>query len=167
MDFLIKNVSVFYMLATVGFFTSLIVHLSSFFGYWATMEKFWFLHVGVFVVWFPAVILSNENKMWSTDNKIMVGMDRSPKWLSITCAILFCYALINFAIFMGAMGGGGPEIENGKYVLSSHGKFIKDITETEYWHLKAMELRGFSGHWMFFYLTAASILLTPKKIISK
>ena len=161
--FLAKNINLFYRVAQVGFAASLIVHLSTFFGLRATLDYFWFLHVGLFVVLIPALALTNYNQPETSKSKIFnFGMEKSPGWLKLACIIFLIYAGINLILFLTAMGGGGPDFIGGKYVASSHGQIVREITESEYWHLKILEARGFSGHWMVFYLVATSILHTQK-----
>lgn len=53
---------------------------------------------------------------------------------------------------------GSPEIQDGQYILQNHGKLIRTITEQEYHHYKANEVRGFSGHWLIFYGFSAALL---------
>lgn len=47
--------------------------------------------------------------------------------------------------------GGSIGIRDGQYILHSHGKLIRTITEQEYHLAQANEARGFSGHWIAFY----------------
>lgn len=61
-------------------------------------------------------------------------------------------------IFMAASEGGGPEFTDGKYILESHGTFIRELTKDEFVSMKANIVRGFSGHWMAFYSLAMGIL---------
>jgi hypothetical protein len=65
---------------------------------------------------------------------------------------------VNFGLFIYLMHGGRPNIDHGAYVLSSHGRLIQSLTEADYWKYKALEIRGFSGHWMLFYSVAAAAL---------
>ncbi len=45
---------------------------------------------------------------------------------------------------------GQPFLENGQFLLKSHGKIIRALTEAEYFKMKAYELRLFTGHWIIF-----------------
>ena len=62
-------------------------------------------------------------------------------------------------LFMFATGGGSPSIQDGKFVLQSHGRLIRALTEPEYTAFKANEIRGFSGHWMVFYFVPFAYFL--------
>jgi hypothetical protein len=53
---------------------------------------------------------------------------------------------------------GSPDIIDGKYVLENHGTLIRELSEVEYFKLRANEIRGFSGHWMVFYSLSMGIL---------
>ncbi len=71
--------------------------------------------------------------------------------------------MVNFVLFALNSEGGGPSIRAGKFVLESHGRFIRDLTATEYTAFKANELRGFSGHWLiFYYVPFIYFLFNPK-----
>jgi len=50
-----------------------------------------------------------------------------------------------------------PDVRDGKYVLHNHGQVIRELSENEYEWQKAYILRGFSGHWMAFYLVPAIV----------
>ena len=69
----------------------------------------------------------------------------------------FAYALINFALFFFLSKGGVPDVRDGKYVLHNHGQVIRELSEDEYELQKAYVVRGFSGHWMVFYLVPALV----------
>jgi len=53
---------------------------------------------------------------------------------------------------------GVPDIKNEQYILQNHGQLIRILTEQEYHHYKANEVRGFSGHWIAFYGIAMAVL---------
>ena len=72
-----------------------------------------------------------------------------------TIALLIAYAVVNFLLFFLLSSGGTPDIWDGKYVLHSHGNLIRELSEREYHLQQAYVLRGFSGHWMIFYLSPA------------
>jgi len=125
-------------IAALGLFLSLLVHLSALFGQpipWA--NRVWGLHVGIFVVWIPTVIVANvltsdvDRRNWWRS-----ALRGCPEWYRYFMYGLFGYALINFAIFilrtMGAPRTGGLSEE--------------------------VNLIGFSGHWMVFYAAALGVL---------
>ena len=82
---------------------------------------------------------------------------QTPPWLAKIAIAGFFYAFINFGLFM-LSDKGTPEIKDGHYFLQNHGQITRQITEKEYYHYKAGNLRGFSGHWIAFYGIAAAIL---------
>ena len=84
-----------------------------------------------------------------------------PSWLIVITIAGFFYAIINFMLFIASRLG-SPDIQNGQYVLQNHGQLIKTLTEREYHHYKANELRGFSGHWIAFYGIATAALFPFK-----
>lgn len=79
-------------------------------------------------------------------------------------AVCFVYGLLNFVIFMSLNEGGGPQIRDGKYVLTSHGKLIRELTEEEYHQQRAYVVRGFSGHWMLFASASLTFMMGAARL---
>ena len=142
---------VFIWLSCVGLVVSLWVHLGAVMGRRVAPEPyFWILHIGIFVVWFPAVFVAqrlvgnmNRKDLWK------VILKDSPTWMRYMVYGFMGYAMVNFLLFMmnapSGHGGGNPP--------------------AEVW-------RGFSGHWMAFYSAALAILYaatqrnqTPKAVV--
>ena len=128
---------VFALLSFVGLFLSLFVHLGALLGHLVVPESwFVFLHVGIFVVWFPAVFVLQRRIGYTRGAGVWKkAFKGSPDGLRYTVYFFFLYAVINFVSFLpqaptGRNTGGTPPIV---------------------W-------RGFSGHWMAFYSAAFAIL---------
>ena len=75
-----------------------------------------------------------------------------PVPVRLICIAVFIYVAINFALFLMNLEGGGPQAQNGRYYLKSHGLIIRELTEEEFHRFRAYELRGFAGHWILFSL---------------
>jgi Protein of unknown function (DUF3592) len=123
-------------LSAIGLVLSLWVHFGAVAGRRAPAPYFWILHVGIFVVWFPAVFVAkarvgnvNRKDFWK------VVLQGSPDWMRYMVYGFLGYAVLNFALFMTKAPNGG----NGAN------------PPAEVW-------RGFSGHWMAFYSAALAIL---------
>jgi hypothetical protein len=127
----------FIALSAIGLVVSLWAHLGTLMGRRVAPEAFfWILHVGIFIVWFPAVVVAqrriggaNRTDYWK------VVLRGSPDWMRYMVYGFFAYAIINFVLFManapsGASGANPP----------------------------ANVWRGFSGHWMAFYSAALAII---------
>ena len=138
----------------IGFFASLLVHLTTFLG--LNLAKYvpwvWGLHLGCFVATIPLLFVQGFKRKKDFWHKLFAPM---PRWAQYIIRGFFIYALINFALFFFLSHGGTPEVRDGKYVLHSHGQVIRELSEEEYEHQNAYVLRGFSGHWMIFYLLPA------------
>ena len=136
----------FVALSAFGLALSMWVHFGALMGRQvAPSEYFWMLHVGIFVVWLPAVLVAQKRTGY-TSNKMpwKLAFEGSPKWMSYMVNVFFVYALVNFAIFMFHVPTDkqhGPE------------------APPEVW-------RGFSGHWMLFYSAALAMLYSAAKIDS-
>jgi hypothetical protein len=147
------------VVALVGFLLSLVVHVQALMGIdvASPIPSVWLLHVGIFIVFLPFVLLSRKD---FAGNRSWFGMAKGlPLWVAVLGGGIFIYALVNFALFMLHTEGGNPTFENGKYLLMEHGKLIREITGTEYSAFKVNEVRGFSGHWLVFYFVPAAYFL--------
>jgi hypothetical protein len=176
------NKYIFY-LAVTGWTLGLIVHFTSVFGIDVTEQVpyVWFLHLGIFVVWIPTILYLNKNEELKTFKEsgmlnqmnpfgfYKIVFKQTPNWLAVIAVGGIFYAFANFMLFMGSEIG-TPDIEGKKYILHNHGQLIKTITEHEYHHYKANEVRGFSGYWIAFYGLAMAILYPfsrPQVVVNK
>ena len=78
-----------------------------------------------------------------------------PRHIQILVLVFAAYTFVNFMLFFYLSEGASPGISIGSYVLQSHGTVIRELTESEYNWQQAYILRGFSGHWLIFYLLPA------------
>ena len=144
---------------------SLVVHASTFLGIdpMAKWPGVMLIHLAVFPPFIAAGSYASR-----AGGKEPVGQDRvfnsAPRWLRILTGVFFVYALVNFAIFLVLCEGGGPHERDGRYLLTSHGKVIREISEAEYHQQQAYVVRGFSGHWMAFSCVALTMLVGTLKL---
>jgi hypothetical protein len=135
---------VFVLFSAIGLVVSLWVHLGAVMGRRVAPEAFfWMLHVGIFVVWFPAVFIAqrlvgnvNRRDFWK------VILKDSPGWMRYMVYGFFGYAGVNFLFFMSKTPGGGSGANP-----------------------PAAVWRGFSGHWMVFYSAALAILYSAARTV--
>ena len=114
------------------------------------------LHVGIFVVWFPAVLRART---------LRVDLEAClPPWVRTVLFVLFAYALLNFVFSLSQLGGGQPGMRDGRYVLLNKSKLVREINAQEYHQLRAFLLRAFSGHWLLFYGAACGFLLWRRPV---
>jgi hypothetical protein len=161
----------FSLLAFVGFAVSLIIHLLTFLGLNLNerVPWIWILHLGIFIVFVPMLIapLNWERKHWWRN--FLAPM---PKWVHYIAYGFFAYGIINFLIFISLSMEGSPDIRDGKYVLRSDGRVedqrvIREISKEEYDLRNDRIVRGFSGHWMIFYLIPALYFWFPRSEIKE
>ena len=113
----------------VGLLLSGVCHLLSWFHLAPPGGKAAFLlHIGIFVVWLPLVICSNQTASTPGRGNFDHLMEQLPIWARKCVFGIFVYAMINFVVFL-VLTADYPK----------HG--------VPFW----LELRGFSGHWMMFY----------------
>ncbi|MBI1184987.1 hypothetical protein GC194_11995 [bacterium] len=163
----------FFYLAFAGWLLAVATNLLAWLGINVAdyVPFIWGLHIGIFVVWIPTVLFLKRNEkineqLESVANTTFKGrmeyykilFEHTPKWITIAAVVGLAYAVINFALFMLQMDGSSPVEENGVFSLQNHGKFIRLISENEYHRYHALEIRGFSGHWIAFYGVATAVL---------
>ncbi len=129
----------------------------------------WLLHIGVLVVWIFIILFLRKNPDESTMpqperqpglnpfRKINRFIRNAPLWLRTLAITSVVFMFANFLLFILTRHG-TPAYLKGEFVLHAHGDVIRILTEKEYLHYRANELRGFSGHWLGFYGLAAAIL---------
>ena len=128
-------------LSAAGFSISLWAHINALAGRNVLPEgDFVLMHLGIFVVWFPAVLISMG--LPRPPKKIGSGMrpytffPGVPPLIQAILFVLFAYAMFNFF----ATFGFGKSKSDGNNV-------------------NANTVRGFSGHWMLFYFAAFTMFL--------
>lgn len=146
-----------YCLALAGFVFGLYLNLWTYFGPGATMDRFWFMHMGIFLVFAPAIYLANDLRIPGS-RRIRLNLEWSPRWMRVLGRVLFAYAFINFAVTMFISQREGTYSRDGKHALSADGKTWRELDPAEYTHHEAMDVRWFSGLWLVFYFEAATIL---------
>lgn len=82
-----------------------------------------------------------------------------PLWAGLLGLTAFMYATANFLIVHWLLEGAAPERIGNAYVLSDHGRILREVTAVEYWRLRGYESRIFSGFAMTYAFLAALYLL--------
>jgi hypothetical protein len=138
----------------------------------------WLLHIGIFVVWIPAVLDLRENQelkdymqsgILNQMNPIgfyKIIFKDIPTWIILLALGGFFYAGINFILFISSQEG-TASIKDGQFVLQNHGQLVRILTKQEYHHYSANEVRGISGHWILFYGMATGILFKYSGLTKK
>jgi hypothetical protein len=124
-------------IAAAGLAASVIVHVSSLLGLPQPFgHAAWALHVGIFVVWIPAVIVAQKLSKGAKQADFWKAVLRGcPPWMRRLLYGLVAYTFINF--FVGIALGPDTEAEN---------------------------FRIFSGHWMFFYFAGMAMLYSADRL---
>jgi hypothetical protein len=153
--------------AAIFFATTVFVHVSTFFPI-DPMDRWpgvMLLHVAVFPPFIAAIYFAKRaDRTQSKDAGLDPVMNATPKWMPRLLKGLFAYAIFNFGMFLTLNEGGGPHEKDGKYVLSSHGRVIRELTEHEYHRQRAYVVRGFSGHWMMFAYASLTFMVGSARL---
>jgi hypothetical protein len=158
-----------FVLASAGFFFSLVVHLSAFTGIlldiFASLSPG--LHIGIFVVFIPALAAVMQSDSYRQLQKrgtrrfrdlLHIMVNPSPTWMKVAIIICLVYAIGNFVLYFFFRETGEAVKIAGRYLLIEEGEVIRRLSEQEYWFHRSHVIRGYSGHWMFFYILSMTIL---------
>lgn len=148
------------VLALAGLALALVVHVSALLGV-NSADRYpwvWGLHVGIFLVFFPAVITSKADLRRGERPSFRELREGVPDWLVVVGAVFMLYAFANFFLASAGIESGQPVARAGKFVLENHGKLVRELTAGEFEALNASSLRLFSGHWMVFYFMSFVML---------
>jgi hypothetical protein len=164
-----RYLNIFAIFSGLLFAASLGVHIASYvYSAGMSMSSTWYIHVLLFIPFGYMVVRSSLHQNHSLIKDENTSFDKFEKTTSriirkykqipaiIRPIILFIgialvlYLPFNFFIGMAHLGHGGPDYSDGRYFLSSQGKYVRDLTKEEYIQYQAYEVRLFSGHWMLF-----------------
>ena len=126
----------FAAIALAGFVAAVAINVAGWMGK-IIFPSFMFatMHIGVFIVFLPAILLgARRRKGYSLNSGLQVGA-QWPTWAKRFALIVFVYAIANFGFFLVQAGN-----------QKKHGP------------ITALMWRGFSGHWMVFYLFSLGLL---------
>jgi hypothetical protein len=127
-------------LAAIGLLLSIGAHIASLLGLPLPGDKLvWSLHVGIFVVWLPAVLVATRANRGRPQSEFWKNvLSGCPPWMRNAGYALLAYAIANFIGFMVTTGS-EPQPEG---------------------NAPPSVVRGFSGHWLIFYGAAFAIFFS-------
>lgn len=134
----------FMVLSALGLILSIASHIAALLGLPIPGGHLvWGLHMGIFVVWLPAVLVASRMARHGTRSHFWkLALSGCPAWARYALYGLFGYAVINF--IPGISSTVNLAKEPGAAGLAS-------------------EVRLFSGHWMVFYGAALATLYSAIK----
>lgn len=147
-----------YYLAASGFVAALFVHLLTVLGvnYFAEHNATFVLHFLIFIPFIGMIIHSREGSSTAGKTAYFKGLlNGIPKPMKALAISVFIYAGINFMYSVTLLSEGSPVIQDGNLVLLDHGRYVRELSESEFFELKRAGLRAFSGHWLVFFLVPA------------
>ena len=155
------------LLALLGFIFSFVVHIMTFFQinieqYLGIEEHPGFnilLHFSIFVVFIPFVLSARK----SFGKGLEFYWGDFPIYMIILGLFLIVYQVINANLAIKTPEGVYPVIEKGRFLISIHGKMIREVTESEYYFFRIQQLRLVSALDMLFYFMPLTFFLFRKK----
>jgi hypothetical protein len=73
-----------------------------------------------------------------------------PGWAQALTTVVFVYVGMNFLLGMIQLRDGQPETNGRRYWLQNHGKYVREISESEFRVYQARGVRFFSGDYLAF-----------------
>lgn len=161
-----------FILAFTGWILSLTVHLLALadVDVEARYPFVFLLHIGAIAIMWPVVLEMKKNEEFKAYQQsglrnrlnpfayFKIVFKQTPPVVAAIAIAGFFYAIVNFSLFFFTSEFGVAEFKDGQYILQNHGHLIKTLTEQEYHHYKANQVRGFSGHWIAFFGVAAAFM---------
>lgn len=152
---------ILFYLSLSGWIISLIVHLLSIFDIYSGNNPFdVYLVMGIFFVWVPAIFISRQEEENDDKRNTFWDIGKIPRWIKVIAVLSCIYATANFWV---SVNGYHVEIYDGQYILREHSTFIKYLTQTEYIHYKANDVRLATGHCLAFYAISLTMLYYKKQ----
>ena len=144
--------------AAPGVVAGIYIFVASFFGLTMNQLGGWafLLHAGIFALFIPLVFFER----WSKGVDPFRG---KPRWVLHSMQMLFLLFVVVFVSFLVLSHAASPDIINGEYVLTSHGKIVGHISERDYLFLKGWELRMFASVWILAYSAIMMHWWFPRK----
>lgn len=113
----------------------------------------------MFPVFATAALVMKRRTSGDPDRAWKHAFTGTPSWVGPVLLGLFAYTGFNFLFSLLYLNEGlSPELQNGQFVLQSHGRTVRMITEAEYHRHKAIEVRGISTHLLFFHVLGSAVL---------
>jgi hypothetical protein len=134
--------------ACVGLALSAAANVASYLGQ-SWHKGLFVLHFGILILGFGLVFSHGGRRV-----RLQVALSRWP-WTRYLPVLAMVYAGVTFGATIVLSDGGMPQERDGRLVLASRGRFIRELTPEEFrWH-EALDSRLWTAAWMCFYLCFA------------
>jgi hypothetical protein len=146
----------FGLLSLATFVASLAVHVASFVpGAPVAIEWASVLHLAALAL---CIIVAVHNSTWERRVKRQCGDEKKlqeftdrliPWWIWLPGMLFFIYVGVNAVVCISRLEG-EAQVENGEFVITYKGRFVRTLTAEEYEAHRRLEVRDPSGYWMLF-----------------
>jgi hypothetical protein len=161
-------------LALAGLAATLVVHIGSFIpGAPTSMYAIPVLFLLVFTAFAGMIVSTNRyaerfiptdgersSRLFWKHQRLAEGHSRLmcyafkalPGWAQALTTLTVMYVGLNFLVGMAWLGEGGPATNGRRYWLQNHGRYVRELSESEFRQYRAHEVRLFSGHYFAFIM---------------
>lgn len=162
------------ILAVAGLLLSVSIHIATFFDTDIQRRSLLLrvLQTGIFPIFIGALLVVSRSDAYLQLKKhgahrfkdlIHVIINPSPSWMKLITICFLLYALVNLVFFILLKVEGTVAAIAGNYVLIKNGDVVRELTKNEFLNQRSEQIRGLTGHWMFFYCLSATILFAQTK----
>jgi len=150
-------------LALGGLLLSIATHIAVIAGYDLRENSpvSWAAFLGIFVIVFSLIRIARREP--GRKPVKVIWYKAYPRWVTNVTAVLSIYFLVNFLVAEQIAGPGDPARSGDKFVLTSHGRTIREITAAEYAAVRSWQTRGLSAIWMLVYFCSFCFLVVQRK----
>ena len=154
---------VLFLVAAVAFVASLAIHVATYFDVVATdrWPLAWVVYILIFSLFGYGIADAKARTGSRGKTPLFTAFSGSTKSVAeILAGTLLFYALLVFTIGFLEPSEGQFKRVDGRPVLAQKGKVVRELTESEYLHLEATQMRGFSAIVVFLSGTSTLELLS-------
>ena len=149
-----------FILAVMGVFISLFVHISTFIPGVSLGTSAWLINLLCAAIWTPLLLVGTYRifDITNVGNEMRLLPRYAPEWTKNVAVPMLVYAMLNFFFTMVVLNKGGfPAIVDGEYVLHTfnYGRVLATLSAEQFTQHQTYLLRATSGHWIFLFHIAA------------
>lgn len=152
------------ILSLGGLTLSALTHIAALFGIDMTKEVPAIMGLNFGIIVMAIIVAWQSRKVLGARPSLAQLRQQFPAWVIWTGGLLLVYTLVNLILLTKNTEGGTAVVQDGKYILQSHGHFIRELGASEYVKFQTNIVRRFSGHWILFYFLDCAWFLWRKKL---
>lgn len=113
----------------------------------------WWLHLVCLALMVVIAVTADRAKIPGGFRKLKLWNYTPPMawWLKIIAVAIVGYALLSQFLMPRDAHSNGPAVVNGQKVLESHGRVVRQLSDSEFVLYRNYEIRAFASWWIIFF----------------